>query len=290
MSENKRNACFKNKCTLCIGLIWKDFIKPFFTTIHKPTRYIILSVITTIMVSFFLFDFTILMQLLKSSVDEHIINNFLLIKKLFFPIILFISIVICFISFIKNKYSIKVEQLSLGGINILFDRREILFINSVQNFFDTKRTLFCIDKKHDNFAEVFQSYYETYNFIRQEMKLLDPSKDKELYKISNDILLRLNQFLTKNQNNYLRWYKYISENNQELINLDEFGKDDVKPEQRHFYNMPINDIQSKYYSYNDLIKEFKAINDFFKTKIAGQFKVDISKWEKKDSDQKSESE
>ncbi|MBS7825179.1 hypothetical protein J7547_08150 [Wohlfahrtiimonas chitiniclastica] len=281
MSKNERN-------TICkfIG----DKIKPFITTIHKPTRYIILFVITTMLVSFFLFDFTILMQLLKSSVDEHIVNNFFLIKKLFFTIILLIAIVICFISFIKNKYSIKVEQLSLGGINILFDRREILFINSVQNFFDTKRTLFCIDEKYDNFAEVFQSYYETYNFIRQEMKLLDPSKDKALYKLSNDILVRLNQFLTKNQNNYLRWYKYISETNQELIGLDEFDKDDVKAKQRHFYNMPINDIQSKYYSYNNLINEFKGINEFFTAEIAKKFKVDISKWEQKDSDQKSESE
>ena len=122
------------------------------------------------------------------------------------------------------------------------------------------------------------------------MKLLDPQKDSNLYKISNDILMRLNQFLTKNQNNYLRWYKYISETNQELIKLDEFGENDVKSEQRHFYNMPINDIQSKYYSYDDLIKEFKSINEFFTTEIAGKFKVDISKWEKKNSDQKPESE
>ena len=257
---------------------------------YKLVRYVGLFVITTIIFSFFFFDFNMLARLLKSSMDEHIINNLYLLKKVFIPFIFLVVIVFCINSFIENKYSVKVEKLSLGGVNILFDRREILFINSVQNFFDTKRTLFCIDEKHDNFAEVFQSYYETYNFIRQEMKLLDPSKDKDLYKISNDILMRLNQFLTKNQNNYLRWYKYISENNQELINLDEFGKDDVKPEQRHFYNMPINDIQSKYYSYNDLLKEFKAINDFFTTEIAGQFKVDISKWEKKDSDQKSESE
>lgn len=231
-----------------------------------------------------LVDVGALLQNIKIMIPEYILNNLKLLKKVVIPFISLVVVSFCIISFIKNKYSIKIEQLSLGGINILFDRREILFTNSVQNFFDTKRTLFYIDEKHDNFAEVFQSYYETYNFIRQEMKLLDPSKDKDLYEISNDILMRLNQFLTKNQNNYLRWYKYISENNQELINLDEFGEGDVKPEQRHFYNMPINDIQSKYYSYDALIEEFKAINEFFTTKIAEQFQVDISKWEQKDSD------
>lgn len=238
----------------------------------------------------FLVDVNAMLQNIKIMIPEYILNNLKLLKKVAIPFISLVVVAFCIISFIKNKYSIKVEQLSLGGINILFDRREILFTNSVQSFFDTKRTLFCIDEKYDNFAEVFQSYYETYNFIRQEMKLLDPQKDSNLYKISNDILMMLNQFLTKNQNNYLRWYKYISETNQELIKLDEFGENDVKPEQRHFYNMPISDIQSKYYSYDDLIKEFKAINEFFTTKIAEQFQVDISKWEQKDSDQKSESE
>ncbi len=237
-----------------------------------------------------LVDVGMLLQNIKTIIPEHILNNLKLLKKVVMPFISLVVVAFCIISFIKNKYSIKVEQLSLGGINILFDRREILFTNSVQNFFDTKRTLFYIDEKHDNFSEVFHSYYETYNFIRQEMKLLDPQKDSNLYIISNGILMRLNQFLTKNQNNYLRWYKYISETNQELIKLDEFGENDVKSEQRHFYNMPINDIQSKYYSYDDLIKEFKSINEFFTTEIAGKFKVDISKWEKKNSDQKPESE
>lgn len=249
---------------------------------YKLVRYVGLFVITTIMFGFFFFDFNMLAQLLKSSMDEHIISNLYLLKKVFIPFIFLVVIVFCINSFIENKYSVKVEKLSLGGVNILFDRREILFTNSVQNFFDTKRTLFYIDEKHDNFAEVFQSYYETYNFIRQEMKLLDPSKDKDLYKISNDILISLNQFLTKNQNNYLRWYKYISETNQELIKLDEFDENDIKSEQRHFYNMPINDIQSKYYSYDNLIKEFKTINEFFTTRIAKQFNVDISKWVEKD--------
>lgn len=229
-----------------------------------------------------LIDVNAVFQNIKLIIPEYILNNLNIISKVFIPLIFLIAIAICLIGFIKNKYSIKVEQLSLGGVNILFDRREILFSNSVRNFFDAKRTLFIINDKYDNFAEVFQSYHETYNFIRQEMRILDPQNDIDLYKISNDILMSLNQFLTKNQNNYLRWYKYISETNQELIKLDEFDKDDVKPEQRHFYNMPINDIQSKYYSYNDLIKEFKIINEFFTTRVATQFKVDISKWIKKD--------
>ncbi|EPF5869366.1 hypothetical protein MWX50_000902 [Morganella morganii] len=247
---------------------------------------ITLLILIIFFILFILIDVNAIFQNIKSIIPEYILDNLNILSKAFIPLVFLITIATCLIGFIKNKYSIKVEQLSLGGVNILFDRREILFSNSIKNFLDAKRTLFFINEKYDNFAEVFQSHHETYNFIRQEMRILDPQKDIDLYKISNDILMNLNQFLTKNQNNYLRWYTYISETNQELIKLDEFDKDDVKPEQRHFYNMPINDIQSKYYFYNDLIKEFKIINEFFSTKVAIQFKVDVSKWEKKDPVQK----
>ncbi|EPL6453488.1 hypothetical protein N0G65_000605 [Providencia rettgeri] len=243
---------------------------------------VILFVLSVFLILMFLIDVNVVLQNIKIIIPEYILNNLKFIKKVFIPFMSLIVIAVCLIGFIMNKYSMKVEKLSLGGISILFDRREILFTNSVKNFLDTKRTLFCINKQYDNFAEVFQSYHETYNFIRQEMRILDPQKDIVFYKISNDILMSLNQFLTKNQNNYMRWYKYISETNQELIKLDEFDKDDINPEQRHFYNMPINDIQSKYYFYNDLIKEFKIINEFFTTRIAKQFNVDISKWVEKD--------
>ena len=254
-------------------------------SIKKSLLTIILSVILGIFLLLFIFvDLTAVVEYLITVIPEHVKNNFNLFKQIFIPSLVFTLLFFLIVNYLQNKYSIKVEQLSLGGINILFDRRKTLFKNSIRNFLDTKRTLFQIDERYDNFAEVFQSYYETYHFIRQEMRILEPKKDVNLYQIANKILINLNQFLTKNQNNYLRWYQHISETNQELIKLDEFDEKDIKAEQRHFYNMPINEIQSKYYLYSKLVQEFKTINQFFVNHIAKEFNVDIAKWEQKDFD------
>ena len=242
-----------------------------------------------IIIVFFTVDINRFLQKFKQWMPDHLKSNLLFFNDNFFKILVFILIFICMVSFAKNKYSIKVEQFSLGGINILFDKRRILFVNSVRNFFDSKRTLFNINEKYDNFSEVFQSYHDTYNFLRQEIRILDPQKDKDLYNITNQIFMKLNQFLTRNQNNYSRWYKYISETNQELIKLDEFDGEDTKLDQRHFYNLPIDIIQSKYYLYDELTTEFKNINLFFMNSIAKEFDVDISKWDMKEgSDQNPE--
>ncbi|HHC0427197.1 TPA: hypothetical protein ACOSB6_005152, partial [Salmonella enterica] len=106
---------------------------------------------------------------------------------------------------------LKIEKLTFGGMNILFNTTSTLYINSVLSFLDTKRSLFIIREEYDNFSEVLDSYYQTYTFFRQEMKILDPIRDKELYDFTNDLLMIINKFLTKHQNNYRRWYKFISE-------------------------------------------------------------------------------
>lgn len=238
-----------------------------------------ISIFISLVLFFILFlDIKDNINTLIKKIPNHIISNIRYIYDVITPLCVSLIFFIITISFIKNKYSIKVEQLSIGGINILFDKRNIIFKNSVMNYFDSKRTLFIIDVKHDNFHEVFNSYYDTYNFLRIEMRILDSKKDKELYDLTNEILMKLNQFLTKNQNNYFRWYKYISETNQELIKLQEFDEKTSNFEQRYFYNMPINIIQSKYYLYDELIIEFKKINDFFTESVAKYFNVNIDKW------------
>ena len=105
------------------------------------SKGILLFSLCIFLILILLVDVSVLLQNIKIMIPEYILNNLKLFKKIIIPFISVIVVVFCIISFIKNKYSIKVEQLSFGGIKILFDRREILFTNSVQNFFYTK---FCI--------------------------------------------------------------------------------------------------------------------------------------------------
>jgi hypothetical protein len=113
-----------------------------------------------------------------------------------------------------EKYSVKVEKLSLGGISILFNESSTLYKKSIKNHLDSKRAIFKVRKNVDAFDEVISSYYQTYQFIRDEMKILNPKKDREIYDFSNEMLMVLNKFLTNYQNNYKRWYKYISDKDE----------------------------------------------------------------------------
>ena len=119
--------------------------------------------------------------------------------------------------YLLKKYSVKVEKLSLGGVNILFNESATLYKKSVKNHLDSKRAIFKLRKNVDAFDEVISSYYQTYQFIRDEMKILNPKKDREIYDFSNEMLMVLNRFLTNYQNNYKRWYKYISDSGVNLL-------------------------------------------------------------------------
>ncbi|HFL4903937.1 TPA: hypothetical protein ACG34X_004940, partial [Escherichia coli] len=172
-------------------------------------------------------------------------------------------------SIIGKRYSLKIEKLTFGGMNILFNTTSTLYINSVLSFLDTKRSLFIIREEYDNFSEVLDSYYQTYTFFRQEMKILDPIRDKELYDFTNDLLMIINKFLTKHQNNYRRWYKFISESKNPLPNED--GK--------YFYDTPIGSVQKLYYDYEVIISGFKEVNNFFSDQVKTKFNVNIEKWD-----------
>ncbi|MEW9184359.1 hypothetical protein AB2553_29380 [Bacillus mycoides] len=174
---------------------------------------------------------------------------------------------------LTRKWVFRVEKLSIGGFNLIFDNPDQLFKRQIRTFLDTKRTLFQIDFEHDNFDETINSYYETYKFLRDEIKILGDAKRKKnkkskklkdtelLYDLSNDIIKELNHFLTKNQNNYKRWYKYMEK---------------VKEEQ--FYLSPIGDLQKEYKNYEQLCRDFTKINEFFIQEVAGEFEINIAKW------------
>ncbi|MFO5615192.1 hypothetical protein ACLBQC_32035, partial [Klebsiella pneumoniae] len=60
--------------------------------------------------------------------------------------------------YLLKKYSVKVEKLSLGGVNILFNESATLYKKSVKNHLDSKRAIFKLRKNVDAFDEVISSY------------------------------------------------------------------------------------------------------------------------------------
>lgn len=210
------------------------------------------------------------------SFSKRLLQNISILTSFFSILVIFIVIIFLFDGLINKRYSFKVEKLSFGGLNILFDNSDVLFKKSVQNFLDTKRTLFVIDPCYDAFDEVFNSYYETYQFLRVEIRVLNIKRatDFEYYSLSNLALKKLNIFLTKHQNNYRRWHKYISEHDSIVIGKNEDGA--VKDLKYHL--TPIGEIQSHYYNFTELNNDFKIINDFFKESFSGKFDIDMKKW------------
>lgn len=172
--------------------------------------------------------------------------------------------------YLLKKYSVKVEKLSLGGISILFNESSTLYKKSIKNHLDSKRAIFKIRKNIDAFDEVISSYYQTYQFIRDEMKILNPKKDREIYDFSNEILMVLNKFLTNYQNNYKRWYKYVSDKDE--VN------DRVTGDVMRFHCTGINKIQMQYYDYERILKGFKDVNRFFINHVKPKFGINTNKW------------
>lgn len=193
-------------------------------------------------------------------------NNLKLIIKfvtMFYPVLIILMIYFVY-KILNKKWVFRVEKLSLGGFNIIFDNPEKLFKQHVRNFLNTKRTLFKIDEDKDNFYETLNSYYSIYNFIREEMKLFDPkiAEKSKSYKAANNMIQELNDFLTKHQNNFRRWYEYIIDKNVE----QNFDKD-------------IGIIQKEYRNYDKMIEDFKRLNTSF-CNVSSEFEIDVAKWGK----------
>ncbi|WP_339098563.1 hypothetical protein V6917_05940 [Pectobacterium brasiliense] len=204
-------------------------------------------------------------------------SNVDIIKAILSVIILCFVVYILFVGLMHQRYSFRVEQLSFGGVNILFNKSDLLFRKSVNNYLDTKRSLFKIEPRYDSFEEVLNSYYECYKFIRDEIKLLDVKKkrDKKLYEISNEILHILNDFLTQYQNNYRRWHKYVSENDKVLTReKDSKGKYVTLP----YHLTPIWKVQSHYYHFSKMLNALIEVNQFFNEKIVKEFDINTKKW------------
>lgn len=47
----------------------------------------------------------------------------------------------------------------------------------------SKRTLFQFNPKRDNISEVLDSYYSVYNYIRENLELLDKDENNKLFSL-----------------------------------------------------------------------------------------------------------
>lgn len=199
-------------------------------------------------------------------------SNFNSISTIVYVLIPLILLLILVLLFLTNKWALRVEKMSIGGFNIIFDNPAKLYKRQVKNYLDTKRTIFKIDCEYDNFYDTLDSFFEIYKFFRDEAKMLGNvknqstkfSRNKEsvnLYALTNRAIQTLNDFLTKNQSNYRRWYKYIEKTNEEA-----------------FYLTAIGELQKQYPYYAELCFGFEKVNAFFSGIIASEFDIDIIKW------------
>ena len=118
-------------------------------------------------------------------------------------LILIISFVLyILIGFLGKRYTLRVENFNIGGINVFFDKSNEIFIKTVGTFIKSKRSLFYFNKSRDNMRDVLDTYYSVYGFIRSNLELLDSEVDIEIYVVSVDLLKKINVFLTKHQSDY----------------------------------------------------------------------------------------
>lgn len=144
------------------------------------------------------------------------------------------------ILYLRKYADVKVPSISIAGIEFNLKNIDRIVKANLTNYFVTKRSLFKIDILKDNFDDVFESYHNTYEFIRLQMSYYEnvAKTDNTIYKAMKCMIKDLNYFLTSNQTDYRRWYKF--ENEKEYKFIDE--------------------LQKKYPKYNELIEAFGKIN------------------------------
>lgn len=231
-----------------------------------------MSKITQIILKYlFLFIFIIFIFLLAVFDIKELVHksaHLLLLKdniiyfnkaiKAFLPLIIIFILLYLWKNFITKKWVIKIEKLDIGGASIVFEKPEELFMQQIKNFLNTKRTLFAFNPNRDSIMDTFSSFFETYSFIKENMKIYDikSASTSKYYSVANTMIQILNDFLTAHRVNYSRWF-----NN--LIDVD--------------YTEDICEIQKKYRYFDRLMDDFYELNTKF-IEFGDIFKVDINKW------------
>lgn len=205
--------------------------------------------------------------------NNYFVNNYgVTIKNMLEILLLFLAVLAIFytlIGFFGKRYTLRVDNFNIGGINVFFDKSNEIFIKTVGTFIASKRSIFYFKKERDNIYEVLNSYYSVYDFIRSNIELLDSEKDKELYEISVGILKKLNNFLTKHQNDYRRWYDKIISEDKILTDRKEIV----------VHSTTIEEVQKEYYRYEEILKDIYEINNYMSSDdVKNSFQINFFDW------------
>ncbi|MDU5660254.1 MAG: hypothetical protein E6018_13720 [Clostridium perfringens] len=224
-------------------------------------KIIVVPILLLVASTLFWLDYKYILRLdMFSLFRKNIFYLSNLISKFNFLLLILITILIFII--LKKKWVFRIEKMSCGGLTFVCNKPEKILKQNIKNFLETKRTLFKINEKKDNFYDTINSYYETYKFIRNEISVYDiDSKQESLYKYASEMIKVLNEFLTDYQSDYKRWYEYIRD----------YKKDDI-------YDKDIYDIQKDYRNYNEIMNGFLLVNNEF-NKYAKNFDINVEKWE-----------
>jgi hypothetical protein len=157
--------------------------------------------------------------------------------------LVFLIVIFCLI-FVYRNYKLKITNFSVFGVCFDIRNPDSISKSNIKNFLLTKRTLCNVSREHDNFYDVFSSYYNVYLFLREQLALFNQSEsDKsQVYLEIGRMISELNIFLTKFQSNYRIWYE--------------------KEIQKEF--VPIDKLQKLYPLYKELDKGFNDINEQMK--------------------------
>lgn len=221
-------------------------------------KFIFLIIIVCVLLSLLFVEIKPLLT--KCSMLNTLNQNFIFLAKQIdkFDSLLIVSLLIFVVIYCKSKFTFEISSFSIGNINVNVKNTDQIVKSNIKNYLNTKRTLFLIDLKYDNFYEVFDSYYKVYCFLRDQIQLCDRNTNSNIYECINNAFEKLNIFLTKHQSNYRRWYE-----NERL--KDEFA------------DMDIYDIQKEYRHYDELCSDFEKIN-ISMSKLAEIFNINIEKW------------
>lgn len=161
------------------------------------------------------------------------------------------------ILFWRTHMNVTVPKFSIAGVEIHLKNIDGIVKANLCNYLNTKRTLFKINCEQDNFDDVFESYHKIYEFIRKQMSFYESvaNTNNDVYHKMELMIKDLNIFLTANQTNYRRWYRFENEKGYK----------------------PIKELQQLYPEYENLIDAFKDINQCMK-KHVGELGINIEKW------------
>lgn len=194
-----------------------------------------------------------------NSFLKTLLNNILLLENTVKNHILLIILVIILFScfFIKSKYKITLNNVSLMGANFELKNYDKKFKIDLKNYLCTKRTIFVFNSEYDNLYDVLNSYFEIYIFIREQIQSIEDRNESTTFKKAKDSIVKLNVFLTRYQSNYRRFYELKTETSNMFITFQE--------------------IQKSYNQFSEIIKAIKQINDDF-ADLALYLGIDTSVW------------